>query len=102
MSSYKLGDVNLNGTVDGDDFIFWNQFKFQATGLWSQADFNGNASTDGGDFIDWNQNKFTSSFRAPVPEPAAVWMAIIGLIGLFRGSRRRSFGLGMEPSSAGR
>ena len=58
---YLLGDSNLDGVVDGQDFIVWNANKFMSTGKWSQADWNADGVTDGQDFIIWNGNKFQSS-----------------------------------------
>jgi hypothetical protein len=69
MSPYKVGDANLDGTVDGVDFTLWNANKFTLTLLWDEGNFNGDAANDGQDFLEWNANKFTSS--APtVPEPS--------------------------------
>jgi hypothetical protein len=59
---YLPADVNLDGFVDGVDFIAWNASKFSATGTWcGGADLNADGVTDGQDFIIWNQNKFQSS-----------------------------------------
>lgn len=58
---YPLGDANLDGSVDGEDFILWNLHKFTATGAWSTADFNADGVTDGQDFIIWNRHKFQSA-----------------------------------------
>ncbi|MEM8680194.1 MAG: choice-of-anchor Q domain-containing protein, partial [Planctomycetota bacterium] len=66
MSPYLLGDANLDGVVDGLDFIAWNNSKFTATGTWSQADWNADGTTDGLDFILWNNNKFQNSDAAPL------------------------------------
>ncbi len=72
-SPYKLGDANLDGVVDGQDFIQWNGNKFTSTLAWSNGDFNGDGFADGQDFILWNSNKFTSSDVANVvPEPSAM------------------------------
>ena len=60
-NAYLLGDANLDGTVDGQDFISWNSHKFTATGKWSQGDWNADGTTDGQDFIIWNSNKFQSA-----------------------------------------
>ncbi len=62
--SYLLGDANLNGTVDGEDFLVWNAHKFAASEGWCSGDFNGDGMTDGSDFLLWNANKFQSSDRA--------------------------------------
>ncbi len=76
-SPYKYGDANLDGTVDGNDFVIWNSNKFTATGAWCRADFNADGNTDGSDFILWNNNKFTNSDNVvlvatnPRPETAA-------------------------------
>ncbi len=70
-SSYKLGDANLDGVVDGSDFILWNGQKFTDSLRWDRGDFNGDGFVDGADFIAWNANKFTASDQfAAVPEPA--------------------------------
>jgi hypothetical protein len=71
MSPYKLGDADLDGFVDGEDFITWNATKFTQTLRWDQGNFNGDAVNDAEDFIAWNLNKFTASDLAAVPEPTA-------------------------------
>ena len=71
-SPYLPGDANLDGTVDGGDFLIWNDFKFSSTGAWCQADFNADGTTDGGDFLIWNNFKFTSSVVAPPNMPAEI------------------------------
>ncbi len=58
---FLLGDANLDGVVDGQDFIIWNANKFSPTGLWSRADWNADGLTDGQDFIIWNAHKFQAS-----------------------------------------
>lgn len=71
-SPYKQGDANLDGNVDGQDFILWNAGKFTSTLLWDGGDFNCDGVADGMDFIQWNENKFTSSDSVnAVPEPSA-------------------------------
>ncbi len=55
---YLLGDANLDGVVDGGDFLLWNDHKFSATAKWSQADWNADGMTDGLDFLHWNDHKF--------------------------------------------
>ncbi len=58
---YLLGDANLDGVVDGQDFIRWNSNKFQSGRGWCGGDFNADGVTDGQDFILWNNKKFQSS-----------------------------------------
>ena len=80
-SPYKLGDANLDGLVDGQDFLAWNSAKFTSSLLWSDGNFNADGFLDGQDFIAWNGNKFTSSDGASaVPEPAAAMLVFITII----------------------
>lgn len=58
---FKSGDANLDGVVDGQDFIVWNSNKFTPAKNWCLGDFNQDDVTDGQDFILWNSSKFTSS-----------------------------------------
>ena len=58
---YLLGDADLNGVVDGADFLVWNNNKFQAVNGYCLADFNMDGFVDGADFVTWNDNKFTTS-----------------------------------------
>jgi hypothetical protein len=58
---YLLGDANLDGVVDGLDFIAWNNHKFTPVAAWCSGDFNADGIVDGLDFIIWNNNKFHSS-----------------------------------------
>ncbi|MEM8681383.1 MAG: choice-of-anchor B family protein, partial [Planctomycetota bacterium] len=78
-SPYKLGDANLDGVVDGQDFIDWNAAKFTADARWSRGDFNADGVIDGQDFLAWNANKFTSSDGVTVPEPRLV-VVLTGLL----------------------
>ena len=58
---FLAGDADLNGSVDGADFIAWNGSKFTTNTDWCGGNFDGNGATDGADFIVWNSNKFMSS-----------------------------------------
>ncbi len=58
---YLPSDANLDGYVDGQDFIAWNTHKFTSTSAWCSGDFNADGFVDGQDFIIWNDNKFQSS-----------------------------------------
>jgi hypothetical protein len=84
MSPYKLGDADLDGVVDGSDFIAWNENRFASTLRWDLANFNGDAVNDGLDFIEWNLNRFTSSDVVAVPEPtvSVAVLLVLGLIGI--------------------
>ncbi len=88
-SPYNLGDANLDGTVDGVDFVAWNANKFSTSLSWDAGDFNADGFVDGNDFIAWNANKFTSSDSvAAVPEPSCVFVMLLGMLGLIAAKRR--------------
>ncbi len=85
---YLLGDANLDGTVDGQDFIDWNSNKFTSIAAWTAGDFNVDGVVDGQDFIIWNNNKFTSADLTAVPEPAAFLLSGLSCLWLVRRVRR--------------
>lgn len=71
------GDANLDGTVDGADFLDWNNNKFTSGNQWCGGDFNADGTTDGGDFLIWNGNKFqTADGVNAVPEPAGLLLML--------------------------
>ncbi len=89
-NSFLLGDANLDGTVDGVDFLVWNANKFGSTPHWCSGDFNADGNVDGQDFLIWNANKFTSSDTlSSVPEPRFALVLVSGLLCFIR---RRSMG----------
>ena len=74
------GDANLDGVVDGQDFIAWNDSKFLPGTSWVTGDFNGDGITDGQDFVIWNNFKF-SSLPSAVPEPdGVISLLLVGLL----------------------
>ena len=92
---FLTGDANLDGTVDGQDFILWNSHKFTTETAWCLANFNADSTVDGQDFILWNLNKFTSSDNlsaAPEPTTAALLtrLSILAAIPCRRRIRRRA------------
>jgi glucose/arabinose dehydrogenase len=67
QNPYLRGDANLDGVVDGLDYIAWNENKFTSGTGWCGGDFNADGLADGLDFILWNANKFQSSFFVADP-----------------------------------
>ncbi len=90
-SPYLKGDANLDGTVDGMDFLDWNANKFTSTPAWCSGDFNADGVVDGQDFLIWNGNKFMSADGqvASVPEPSSLSLATLLLASLGIGIRGR-------------
>ena len=66
-SPYSIADANLDGNVDGQDFITWNDNKFTNVAAWTAGDFNADGGVDGQDFILWNDNKFTTASPNQAP-----------------------------------
>jgi hypothetical protein len=82
---YLGGDANLDGIVDGLDFVEWNANKFTTMAAWCAGDFNADGFIDGLDFIIWNGNKFMSSDHAvAVPEPIAPLLLLAAMVVVFR------------------
>lgn len=77
-NAFLEGDGNLDGAVNGADFIIWNNNKFTQTPAWCSGDYNVDGFVNGADFIVWNNNKFTVSDVAAVPEP--VFASFFGLL----------------------
>ncbi len=60
-TSYMLGDANLDGTVDGEDFLVWNANKFTPNDAYCSGDFNADGFVSGEDFLIWNASRFNSA-----------------------------------------
>ena len=90
------GDANLDGIVDGADFLIWNDHKFTTGTDWMSGDFNGDGQTDGLDFLVWNEHKFQEGGGClgalpPLPSPVSVpepTTAMIAIASLFLARRR--------------
>lgn len=79
------GDANLDGGVDGADYLRWHQHRFTSAG-WCGGDFDASGSVDGFDLLIWNAHKFQP---AAVPEPALGLWAAAGWAFLAAQRRRR-------------
>ncbi len=107
---YLPGDANLDGTVDGVDFVTWNAAKFTATPAWCSGDFDASGFVDGVDFVVWNANKFqTADVSEPgrskhrmedghliynsdvsaVPEPTSGLLMLLSVLALAQFTRKR-------------
>ncbi len=91
---YLVGDIDLDGFVDGSDFVIWNQSKFTANAAWCRGDINADGFVDGLDFIAWNKNKFQSSDRSAlqqtaVPEPGTSLLLCCGMLAAAIRPKRR-------------
>lgn len=79
-NTYLYGDANLDGVVDGTDFLEWNDNKFTNHASWCGGDFSADGVIDGIDFLEWNENKFLSADALVVPEPGGLAMLLFGFL----------------------
>ncbi|MEM8681292.1 MAG: hypothetical protein AAGF97_18250 [Planctomycetota bacterium] len=87
-AAYLPGDANLDGGVDGLDFLAWNDHKFTDAPAWSTGDFNADGTVDGQDFLLWNDHKFMQADGVAVPEPTKAMLAGLAVLGLGLRHRR--------------
>ena len=79
----RAGDANLDGTVDGLDYVAWAD-RFGKSGNWSQGDFNHDGVVDGLDYVLW-ADRFGAGVQvypnlALVPEPSGLSSGVVGAI----------------------
>lgn len=75
---YLPGDADLDGLVDGADFLMWNANKVTMIPAWCSGDFSANGVIDGSDFLIWNQFKFHIADAAgTVPEPSVPTISLL-------------------------
>ncbi len=75
-----VGDANLDGAVDGEDFLIWNDHKFTLQPAWCAGDFNIDGAVDGQDFFLWNRFRFTGAATLSVPEPSSAALGAFLLV----------------------
>ncbi len=89
------GDYNHNGVVDAADYVVWRDSLGSNVNL--AADGNNNQIVDAGDYAFWKSHfgqslgsgsAGASLAHAAVPEPAALILAVVGVLGMLR--RRRA------------
>jgi hypothetical protein len=86
------GDFDLDGDVDGADFVAWQQHFPTSTGATlADGDADGDGDVDGADFVVWQQNfPFSPAPGAsPVPEPNALLLGALAIPVLAQRWRRK-------------
>jgi len=80
------GDFAVDGDVDGDDFLIWqNNFPTSNGALGFDGDADGDGDIDGDDFLIWQNHFPYPAALSFVPEPnSLVLLAIGGLLMLRR------------------
>ncbi|MCA9185261.1 MAG: hypothetical protein R3E01_18905 [Pirellulaceae bacterium] len=56
-----VGDANLDGEANVDDFASWNLHKYQSFNIWENGDFNGDGQVDSRDLNLWNHHRFDNA-----------------------------------------
>jgi hypothetical protein len=77
------GDFDLDGDVDGADFVAWQtNFPKPSGATLAQGDGDANGDVDGADFVIWQTNfPYTPTPGAsPIPEPASGLLLLIGAV----------------------
>ncbi len=97
------GDFDGDRRVDGNDFLFWQQYNGSTVEAGFGADSNGDLKVDGADLNAWKNAFGTASTAAAapasvgVPEPSTLLTAAVGgivLLGCWLAKRWRSAGRG--------
>ena len=95
-----LGDANLDGTVNAEDFTLFSHNLGQSGMMWDDGDFNYDGTVNAEDFTLFSHNLGQSAADAGVlnsanginlanvPEPASAGMTVIAGLGILRRRRR--------------
>jgi hypothetical protein len=87
------GDYDRDGDVDDADYTVWKSSFGSMASL--DADGNKNGTVDAADYTIWRNNLGLgvgsgAGSLASVPEPAALWMLVIGCVAIASCERKRS------------
>jgi autotransporter-associated beta strand protein len=95
-----LGDANLDGTVNAEDYTLFSQNLGQSGMHWDEGDFNYDGTVNAEDYTLFSQNlgqsaqagalETNTTLLANLPEPASVGLIMLTGLGILRRRRRRS------------
>ena len=83
LAMTRLGDADLNGTVQVQDFLALSR-GFGKPGGWSDGDFDGSGEVQVADFLRLSRNFGRPALTASVPEPGSSSLLLVGLLAVLR------------------
>ncbi len=86
-------DFDIDGDVDGDDFLIWQRGYGRPDAKFAEGDANGDGQVNGLDFLIWQSGYGTPLDKslAALPEPSTGFLlaaCLIGAAGRYRPRRR--------------
>ena len=91
-STFLAGDTDLNGIVNFEDFLSLSANFGTGNQDWADGNFNGDRAVDFADFLNLSANfgmELTPREVTTTPEPAGIWFALFGMLGMVGFRRRR-------------
>ena len=81
--SATAGDANLDGCVDGLDYVVWSNNYKLSDQWWEEGDFTGEGYVDGLDYVAWSNN-YKAGCPGQVPGPSSALVLALGICALRR------------------
>jgi hypothetical protein len=79
----RLGDANLDGTVNVRDFHIWNAHRFSFSSSFCDGDFNADGVVDVSDYNVWSEYRSNGPpISVPEPSGSVIWIGFL-LLPLF-------------------